>query len=273
MDKIENKIVSYFLEEFGRNNLTVIRLKPIELKYKEQLDFINNRLRHRILKPINAYEYFPNFETLVQSNSPYKVNLVKDVDVIYPYLREVYQDPNLDEVSTTLNTVLQNVDLTKKRLCECFYYLADTIFTSYAINTENKQIVFDMDREFFLRQEFIQYNSFGNYLEQTKSSWQTVELQEATVLRKLTSMQIDVEITQKNASELWALYPNKRVAQIIREHKEDLLKGCKYQKCADSTLRTRIAHLHPNPKNSKGGADKKPKGKNTSSMSDLLKTI
>ncbi|BAS67781.1 hypothetical protein [Bathymodiolus septemdierum thioautotrophic gill symbiont] len=271
MDKIENKIVSYFLEEFGRNNLTSIRLKPIELKYKEQLDFINNRLRHRILKPVNAYEYFPNFETLVQANSPYKVNLVKDIDVIYLYLREVYQDPNLDEVSTTLNAVLQNVDLTKERLCECFYYLADTLFTSYATDAENKQIVFNMDREFFLRQEFIQYNSFSGYLEQTKSSWQKMELQEKTTLRKLTPAQIDVETTQRNASKLWALYPSKRVAQIIREHKEDLLKGCKHQKCADSTLRTRIAHLHPNPKNSKGGRDKKPKDKSTSSMSDLLK--
>lgn len=130
-----------------------------------------------------------------------------------------------------------------------------------------------MDRDFFLRQEFIQYNSFGDYLEQTKSSWQTVELQETTIPRKLTPMQIDVKITQRNASELRAIYPNKRVARIIREHREDLLKGCKYQKCADSTLRTRIAHLHPNPENSKGGRDKKSKGQNASSMSDLLKTI
>lgn len=88
MNRAENEIVSYFLEEFGKNNLTSIRLKPIELKYKEQLDFVNNRLRHRILKPINAYEYFPNFETLVQANSSYKIKLVKDIDSIYLHLRE-----------------------------------------------------------------------------------------------------------------------------------------------------------------------------------------
>jgi hypothetical protein len=274
MDKIENKIVSYFLEEFGKNNLTSIRLKPIELEYKEQLDFINNKLRHRILKPINAYEYFPHFETLVQANSPYKVKLVKDIDSIYPYLRKLYQNPDIDEVRVTFKDVFKNSDLTEKRLFECFYYLIEpSMFVLNSFDVENGKVVFDMEKEFFLYRGLIEYNSFSDYLEQTKSNWQRMELQEKTTSRKLTPMQIDVEITQRNASDLWALYPNKRVAQMIRDHKKDLLKGCKHQKYADSTLRTRIAHLHPNPKNSKGGRDKKPKDKGASNMSDLLKTI
>jgi hypothetical protein len=267
MDKIENKIVSYFLEEFGMNNLTAIRLKPIEIKYKEQLKFINNALKHTILKSINAYEYIPQFATLIRANSAYKIKLVKDIDDICQYLSEEYQNPDLDEITTTLSTVLQNVNLTRQRSCECFYYLADTAFISPSINTENKQIVFDMDRNFSLNQQFIQYNSFSDYLEQIKISWQKTELQEKTTLRKLTPIQIDIKITQRNAVELWSLHPSKTVAQMIRDHKKELLKECKKQKCANSTLRTRIAKLHPNPKNHKGG--RPAKNKNTSNMYNL----
>jgi hypothetical protein len=265
MNKIENKIVSYFLEEFGKNNLTAIRLKPIYVKYKEQLPFIDNKLRYTILKS-SAYACIPQFATLVYSNSAYKIKLVKDIDSVYKYLNKKYQNPDLDEILTTLNIVLQNVTLTKQRLCECFYYLNDATFTSYSI-TENKQIIFDMDRNFSLNQQFMQCNSFSDYLEQIKISWQKTELQEKTTLRKLTPAQIDIQITQRNANELWVLHPNKTIAQMIRDNKKELLKECKKQECADSTLRTRIAKIHPNPENYKGG--RPTKNKNTSNVHSL----
>ncbi len=246
MDKIENKIVSYFLEEFGKNNLTAIRIKPIQVKYPDKLDFINNHLRHRVLKSINQYEFIPHFETIVKVNSAYKTELVKDIEIVYLYFKKLHSNPDVDEVRATLSDVYSNINLNKQRALECLYYLTESSgFLSYSVDIKNGKVVFGETKNFFMLDDFLRYKTYGEYLEQVTEWWSKHDDEWLSGINQNNQIETknktsnsptkqDRECCIKTAKELWKQDPAIKISTMVQ--KKELQIECSAKQYNDRTV-------------------------------------